>query len=152
MVLMAGPKILSALTGAVVPRSQLVIYGMQLVSRGNVRWARKAAWFRNPPYTAINPTKMQAVVRVAFGEFMQRYGKGKTGVVETDIGPLPAPAAELHNRKAEFRELIARYAAAIGATKKTVKARRTLHTKYQLAEKYGIPIGGAPPAPGAVPT
>lgn len=136
MVLVRPQFVMASVTGMAPGRAELAIYGLQLVSRGGVRWAKKAAWFRNPPYTAYEPTPMQAAVRIALAEFMERYGKGARGVVETDIGPLPAPAAILHEKKEEFRALVREIADRIGARKKTVKAKRTPHTAEELRKIF----------------
>jgi len=138
MVLVKPQLVVAVMSNAMVPRSDLSLYGMQLVGRGNVVWAKKAAWFRNVPYTAAYPTKMQVAVRLALAEFMKTYGKGKKGIVETDVGPLVAPAAELHNKKDEFDRLIREYASRLGAAPKTTRARKTLHTAEELAKMYGV--------------
>lgn len=140
MVLVKPQLVVAVMSNSVVPRSELSIYGMQLVGRGNVIWAKKAAWFRNVPYTAAFPTKMQVAVRLALAEFMKRYGKGKTGIVETDVGPLVAPAAELHEKRSEFDSLIREFAAKLGASPKTGKYRRTLHTAEELARAHGVSL------------
>jgi len=136
MVLVKPQFVLASVTGIAPRRADLALYGMQLVSRGGVVWAKKAGWFRNVPYTAYEPTPMQAAVRIALADFMERYGRGKRGVVSTDIGPLPAPAAELHNKKSEFRSIISEIAARIGATPKVGKAKRTVHSAEELRARF----------------
>ena len=154
MVMVKPQFVMAAVTGASVRRAELPIYGLQLVSRGGIRWAKKAAFWRNAPYTAVEPTPLQLATRIALGEFMRQYGKGRTGVVETDIGPLPAPAAILHERKDEFNALKERWAATIGARPKTTPSQRTYHNIEQLkqmARRMGrgkAPAEVIPPAIG----
>ena len=154
MTLVKPQFVLASVTGIAPRRADLALYGMQLVSRGGVVWAKKAGWFRNVPYTAYEPTPMQMAVRIALGEFMREHGKGRTGVVETDIGPLPAPAAILHERKGDFNALKERWAATIGARPKTAPAKRTVHTLEELkrmARRLGrgkAPAEVIPPAIG----
>jgi hypothetical protein len=85
MVLLRPTAVLAAITGAFPRRSELVLYGMQLVSKGNVWWAEKAAWFRNVPVTAVYPTPGQIETRIHFGE-LAREAKAK-GEVGTKANP-----------------------------------------------------------------
>jgi hypothetical protein len=56
---------------------------MQIVSKGGVWWAEKAAWFRNVPVTAIFPTDGQIQTRIHFGELAKEAkARGATGTRE----------------------------------------------------------------------
>jgi hypothetical protein len=66
MVLVRPAFVLAALQQAMPPRSELALYGLQIVQKGRVI-AKKAAWFRNVPYTVWNPTTGQLETRYYFG-------------------------------------------------------------------------------------
>lgn len=53
----------------VEPRSRLAATGIQIISLAGMRWAKKALTLRNVPFTAINPSPLQALIRGAFGAF-----------------------------------------------------------------------------------
>ena len=136
MTLARPTVILAAITGAFPRRSELPIYGMQIVSKGNVWWAEKAAWFRNVPYTAVHPTTGQIEVRIHFGRLAKEAkARGETGTKE----------------KPAYSERLGRYfvgaAAYIADHMKGFKAphamrpeeypsrlRRSLHTLEELEE------------------
>jgi len=91
MVLVRPTFVLAALSGAFPSRAELPAFGIQLVSRGNVRWAQKAAWFRNVPYTAINPHTGQMEIRVMFGETAREgASKGAEGIAR-EVGGRVVP-------------------------------------------------------------
>jgi hypothetical protein len=74
---------MATITGAFPRRSELALYGMQIVSKGRLWWAEKAAWFRNAPVTAIFPTTGQIETRIHFGELAKRAKEErKTGTRE----------------------------------------------------------------------
>jgi hypothetical protein len=80
LVLVRPTTLVATITGAFPPRRELAIYGMQIVGKGNVWWAEKAAWFRNVPVTAIYPTPGQIETRVHFGELAREAReRGMTG-------------------------------------------------------------------------
>jgi len=76
MTLVRPSVLMAALGGAFPGRQELALTGMQIVGKGNVRWAKKSAWFRNVPVTAVYPTVAQMEVRVAFAN-MAREAKEK---------------------------------------------------------------------------
>ena len=83
MVLVRPTFVMSAVTQVFPRRSELAIYGMQIVSRGGVWWAEKAAWFRNTPITVLEPTDGQIQTRIRFGELAKEAKeRGLTGTKE----------------------------------------------------------------------
>lgn len=74
--------------------------GIQLVGRGGVVWAKKAAWLRNQPYTAVLPHDGQIQVRIHFGN-VASAGKGKKGL-DPETGLTPA-AAEVTKRMPGYK-------------------------------------------------
>ena len=73
MVLVRPTTVFAVVSGAFPPRNQLALYGMQIVSKtAKMWWAEKAAWFRNVPWTAIEPTLGQLEVRIHFGELAKK--------------------------------------------------------------------------------
>jgi hypothetical protein len=136
MVLVRPTVLMAAIGGGVFPRrSELALYGMQIVSRGGVVWAEKAAWFRNVPVTAVYPTLGQMEIRVAFGSIASK-AKGEKGL-KTVTNPaskaygkqLPPAAARVANempgRKAPH---------ALAPEEYPSKLRHTLHTVKELEE------------------
>ena len=80
MTLVRPSVLMAALGGAFPGRQELALTGMQIVGKGNVRWAKKSAWFRNVPVTAVYPTVAQMEVRVAFAnKAREAKAKGMTG-------------------------------------------------------------------------
>ncbi|MGC8583513.1 MAG: hypothetical protein ACP5MH_07255 [Thermoproteus sp.] len=80
MVLVRASFVMAAVSGEMTRRNELARVGMQLVTRGNVWWAQKAAWFRNVPYTAIYPTVGQMEARVHFARLAREAkSAGETG-------------------------------------------------------------------------
>ena len=79
MVLVEGPTIAGIASASISPRSKKILSSLQLVIRGNVTWADKAAWFRNPPYTAVNPHLGQLEIRREFGK-TAKTTKGTRGL------------------------------------------------------------------------
>jgi len=136
MVLVRPTVLMAAVGGGIFPRrSELVLYGMQLVSRGGVTWAEKAAWFRNVPVTAVYPTLGQMEIRVMFGRTASK-AKGEKGL-KTVTNPaskaygkqLPPAAATVAN------ELTGRKAPhSLAPEEYPSKLRRTLHTMKELEE------------------
>jgi len=104
MVLVRPTVVFGILKTAIPPRWDLAVYGMQIVEKGGVKWAEKAAWFRNVPYTAIDPTEGQMEVRIYFGE-LAKQAKGKKGLVVSErLGKeLPPAAALIADRMVGFR-------------------------------------------------
>jgi hypothetical protein len=97
-------------TGAFPRRSELVVFGLQLVGKGNVWWAEKASWFRNPPVTAVHPTQGQIEVRVRFGELAKEAkARGEVGTrtspkLSTRLGKyLVGSAAYIADNMAGYR-------------------------------------------------
>jgi hypothetical protein len=70
---------------------------MQLVRAGRMTWAKKAAFWRNVPFTATNPTPRQIAHRIAFGEAASR-AKGQKGLRDG----LPPAAAIIKEMKGKF--------------------------------------------------
>jgi hypothetical protein len=85
MVLVRPAFVMAAVSMSMPPRSELALYGLQLVQKGNVI-AKKAAWFRNVPYTAWNPTTGQLEARYMFG-MLAREAKAR-GQVGTRDRPM----------------------------------------------------------------
>lgn len=85
MVLVRPTAVLASISGAFPRRSELPLYGMQIVGKGNVWWAEKAAWFRNVPVTAVYPTEGQIETRIHFGD-LAREAKAR-GEVGTRTNP-----------------------------------------------------------------
>jgi hypothetical protein len=80
MVLVRPTTVVAVVTATFPRRSELPLYGMQIVGKGNVWWAEKAAWFRNVPVTAVVPTPGQIETRIHFGELAKKAKEdGKTG-------------------------------------------------------------------------
>jgi hypothetical protein len=134
MVLLRSTAVLAAVTGAFPRRSELALYGMQLVGKGNVWWAEKASWFRNVPVTAVYPTPGQVEARIRFGELARKAKE--TGQVGTRTSP------KLSNRLGRYfvgsAAYIADNMAGFTASNKMSpeqypsKLRRTLRTLEEL--------------------
>lgn len=105
MVLVRPTVITAALTGTFPARPELPLFGMQLVARGRVYWAEKAAWFRNVPYTAIYPHPGQIEARIRFGELAREAkARGEINKVSTRLGKwLPGAAAYIADNMAGYR-------------------------------------------------
>ena len=158
MVLVRPTVVMAALTGIFPSRSELALYGMQIVGRGKITWTEKAVWFRNVPVTAVYPTEGQMEIRVMFGRTAS-LAKGEKGL-KTVTNPaskaygkrLPPAAARIADNmpgiKASRRLLPEEYPS---------RLRHTLHTVREHEEELrrrGITTPGpAPhiPPPGAIP-
>lgn len=130
MVLVRPTFVMAAVSGTFPARPELALFGMQLVGRGNVHWAEKAAWFRNVPITAVYPTPAQAEVRVRFGEMAKEAkAKGEINKTSKRLGKwLPGAAAYIADNFYGFR-----------TTKEhRVMPRKRLHTIEELKAWYGI--------------
>ena len=127
------------------------IVGVQLVTKGGVSWARKAAWLRCPPYT-VGPWAHagQLEVRIAFAEAAAR-ARGKTGLVMTDIGPLPPAAAEVHNTLRGFRAPDAMRPEEYPSKMQTTAYRAGKLRLFLERKLRGRAPARAPPAPPAPP-
>ena len=83
----ARPTTVMAMVGGVFPaRHELAMYGMQIVSKGRVEWAKKAAWFRNVPYTAIYPHEGQIETRIQFGVYAKEAASMSVDAVAAACG------------------------------------------------------------------
>lgn len=130
MTLVRPTFVMAAIAGTFPARFELPLYGMQIVSRGRVTWAEKAAWFRNVPVTAVYPTPAQAEVRVRFGEMAKEAkARGEINKVSSRLGKwLPGAAAYIADHFHGFR-----------ATKeRRVIAKKSIHTIEELKAYYGI--------------
>jgi hypothetical protein len=140
MVLLRPTAVLASVTGAFPRRSELVLYGMQLVSKGNVWWAEKAAWFRNVPVTAVYPTPGQIETRIQFGELAREAKtKGETGTKAN-----PKLSKRLGRYFVGSAAYIADNMAGFRASKRMApeqypsRLRRTLRTLEELKAMAGV--------------
>jgi hypothetical protein len=140
MVLLRPTAVLASVTGAFPRRSELALYGMQLVGKGNVWWAEKASWFRNVPVTAVYPTPGQIETRIQFGELARRAKE--TGQVGTRTSPklstrlgryLVGSAAYIADNMAGFRA-----SKRMAPEQYPSKLRRTLRTLEELKTMAGV--------------
>jgi hypothetical protein len=91
MVLVRPTTIMAMLKRELPPRNVLPFYGLQIVEKGDVWWAEKAAWFRNVPWRAISPTLGQLETRVRFAVLAKEAkARGLTGTKDK-----PAVSARL---------------------------------------------------------
>ena len=150
---------MAAVGGGIFPRrSELALYGMQLVSRGGVTWAEKAAWFRNVPVTAVYPTLGQMEIRVMFGRTAAQ-AKGEKGLKTVTNSASKAYGKQLPPAAARVANSLPGMMASrrLHPEEYPSKLRRTLHTVRELEEELrnrGITVPGpAPyaPPPGAIP-
>jgi hypothetical protein len=140
MVLVRPTTVLATVTGAFPRRSELALYGLQIVGKGNVWWAEKASWFRNVPVTAVYPTPGQIETRIHFGELARRAKE--TGQVGTRTSP------KLSSRLGRYlvgsAAYIADNMAGFTASKRMApeqypsKLRRTLRTLEELKAMSGV--------------
>jgi hypothetical protein len=145
MVLLRGATIAAMASGAMTPRNTLVMSGLQLVTKGNVTWAEKEAWLRNPPYTAVHPTAGQMEIRIKFGS-IAHAAKGSRGLRAITKGKktgkvVPAVAAHIAENPpgpAPSRLSPEEYPS---------RLRRTVHTLEELKEMYARRTGKAAPGP-----
>jgi hypothetical protein len=145
MVLVRPTVVFGVVSGAFPRRSELAVYGMQIVSKGNVWWAEKAAWFRNVPVTALFPTEGQIQVRIKFGELAKEAkAKRLTGTKDK-----PAKSERLGRYFVGAAAYIADHMHGFRAPKALPKEawesrlRRTARTLEDLkaeAARRGIPI------------
>ena len=140
MVLLRPTAVLASVTGAFPRRSELALYGMQLVSKGNVWWAEKAAWFRNVPVTAVYPTPGQIEARIQFGELAREAKtKGETGTktnpkLSKRLGKyLVGSAAYIADNMAGFRA-----SKRMAPEQYPSRLRRTLRTLEELKAMAGV--------------
>jgi hypothetical protein len=134
MTLVRPSVLMAALGGAFPGRQELALTGMQIVGKGNVRWAKKSAWFRNVPVTAVYPTVGQMEVRVAFGRMAQEAkAKNMTG---TRAKPAKSErlGREFVGAAAYIADNFYNYKAPSRMTKESYpsKLRKTLHTADEL--------------------
>jgi len=145
MVLVRPTFVMSAVTQVFPRRSELAIYGMQIVSRGGVWWAEKAAWFRNTPITVLEPTDGQIQTRIRFGELAKEAKeKGLTGTREKPakserlgryfVGAAAYIADKMAGYRAPARKAPEEY---LSRTRRTY---RTLDELKRKAIEEGIPI------------
>ncbi len=98
MTLVRPQAILAMTDESPAPRYLMSTTSMQLVRRGNVVWARKAGWFRNPPHTAAQLIKQRMTgYRAQFriqdpSQYPSRLRHTMGGVVDRSIN---AGAADL---------------------------------------------------------
>jgi hypothetical protein len=139
MTLVRPSVLMAALGGAFPARQELALTGMQLVGKGNVRWAKKSAWFRNVPVTAVFPTVGQMEVRVAFAK------KAKEAKEKNMTGTRAKPAyskrlkREFVGAAAYIADNFFEYKAPNRLAKESYpsKLRKTLHTADELEAILG---------------
>ena len=134
MVLVRPTTIVSVVSAAFPRRSELPLYGMQIVSRGGLWWAEKTAWFRNVPVTAVVPTPGQIETRIRFGELAKEAkAKGAVGTREK-----PALSSRLGRYFVGAAAYIADNMVGYRASKRLSpeaypsKLRKTVHTLEEL--------------------
>lgn len=139
MVLVRPTVITAALTGTFPARPALPLFGMQIVSRGNVHWAEKAAWFRNVPYTAVYPHDGQIEARIRFGELAREAkARGEINKVSKRLGKwLPGAAAYIADNMAGYRA-----PSAMPKEQWPSTTKRTLRTLEELKSMYEARIAG----------
>jgi len=141
MVLLRPQAVVAAAAAKPPARFELSTLGLQLVQAGRVaQWAKKAAWFRNTPYTVgpwAHPGQIE--IRLMFAEAAGQ-ARGQRGLVETPKGLLPPAAAEvlkkLTGKTAPHRMDPAKYPS---------RLRRTAYTAAELAT-FAARMGLATPA------
>ena len=128
------PQVISAMREeAIAARHLLSQVGTQLVGRGGVVWAKKAAWLRNQPYTAVFPHDGQIQVRVKFGE-IAAGAKGSKGL-DPETGLTPAAAKvhrEMKGYTAPARLAKEKYPSKLKRTFRTVKELKALAEKRKI--------------------
>jgi len=139
MVLLKPHVIMGAMNPA-MPRSQVSAYGIQLVSAGKMTWAKRAAFFRNQPYTAVAPHLGQVEVRIAFGEAASK-AEGKTGLAPDG---LPWAAHYVREELTGYRAPDAMDPEDYPSKKK--RTFRTLEDLYSLRERLERARGRRAPA------
>jgi len=138
---------MAAVTQISTPRPALSTTGIQLVTRGRVTWAKKAAWLRNPPYT-VGPLAHdgQIEVRLAFAE-AARQARGMKGL-DPETG-LPHAAAhvmrKLSGYMAPHRMDPARYPSKIRRTAYTASELESIARQRGLTVPRGFPTARPPP-------
>ena len=135
MVLVRMTSIIAGLTGKPEARYELST-GLQLVGRGRVKWAKKAFWLRNAPYT-VGPYAHdgQIEVRLKFAEAAHQ-AKGRKGL-DPETG-LPWAAAEVKRKLKGYRA-----PDRMSPEEYPSKIRRTAFTEEDLkaeAAKRGISV------------
>jgi hypothetical protein len=86
---------LAAASPVPVPRRLLVVSGLQIVNAGKMaEWSKKQVFFRNPPYTAVSPTKAQLQIRRTLTEIGKQFKGVKGKHISKRLGiALPGAAA-----------------------------------------------------------
>jgi len=100
MVLLRPQVVIAGTAGGMPSRPTLSMSGVQLVAQGGVIWAKKGAWLRNQPYTAVIPHNGQIQVRIHFGD-LASAAKGRRGL-DPETG-LPQAAAEIAKRMPGYK-------------------------------------------------
>ncbi|MCI4408604.1 MAG: hypothetical protein JHC26_05895 [Thermofilum sp.] len=140
MVLLRGATIAAMASGSMTPRSTLVVSGLQLVTKGNVTWAEKEAWLRNPPHTAVNPTLGQLEIRREFGR-AAKNAKGTKGLQVVTRGRAAGKA--LPGAAKTIAETLTghRMPHSLSPDQYPSKLRRTIHTLDELELMYQRKLG-----------
>ena len=125
MTLLRPQTLIAGVSETPAPRSALSTVGVQLVSRGGVVWAKKAGWFRNPPYTVGPAAHLgQLEVRLAFAD-AARQAKGSRGL-DPETG-LPHAAAHVMRKLRGYRA-----ADSMRPEEYPSRIRRTAYTAEEL--------------------
>ena len=142
MVLLRGATIAAMASGSMTPRNTLVMSGLQLVTKGNVTWAEKEAWLRNPPYTAVNPTLGQLEIRREFGK-KAKNAKGTKGLQVVTKGSAAGKA--LPGAAKIIAETLTglKMPHSLPPDQYPSRLRRTIHTLDELELMYQRKLGGA---------
>jgi len=163
MTLVRPSFVLAAATERPLARWELSTAGLQLVQKGAVIWAKKGAWFRNPPYT-VGPWAHtgQLEVRAEFGKLAQEAAgksaeeiarivggtviEGKTGklIQMPDGRILPPVAAYIAAKMKGFRA-----PHALKPEEYPSRKRRTAYTLAQIEKELEARGVSAPAARAA---
>ena len=156
MVIVRPTTLMAAIGGAFPARHELAMFGIQIVSKGKVEWAKKAAWFRNVPYTAIYPHEGQIETRIQFGTLAKEAASMSVDAVAAACGGqvydrarnlvlcngmvLPKVAAYIMAKMKGFRA-----PARLEPSQYPSKHRRTFHTieELQRMQRYSAYQGVA---------
>lgn len=100
------PQVIVAMTDPrPAPRYKMATASMQLVTRGDVVWAKRAAWLRNIPFTAdpYSAHEGQLETRIHFGDIAHRaLGRSKREAAYQG-SVLPPAAQEVKKGMKDYR-------------------------------------------------
>jgi len=143
MTVIRGQVLLAGTSEKLDPRHRITVSGVQVVRSGGMWWAKKPAFLRNIPWTAVSPHLGQLETRIHFGHL------AKEAKATGRVGTRTSPYRGFVGAAGYIQETMKGYRAAdrMDPEEYPSRRRRTIHTleelERMLEEKTGRPL----PAP-----